>query len=84
MEQTMLIHLNRDQAFEYDNGQDLYEGGVGTWFQIRADKLRSTLNTDGYSKEAREELKKYGSTEIILVRGDNCGPGWFHTHPLNR
>ena len=43
----MLIHINADQAFEYHNGQDLSEGGVGTWFQVRADKLRSTMNTDG-------------------------------------
>jgi len=80
----MLIHISADQAFEYHNGQDLYEGGVGTWFQVRADNLRSTLNTDGYSVQARQELEKYGSEEIILVRGDNCGPGWFHTHPLER
>ena len=80
----MLIHINANQAFEYHYGQDLYEGGVGTWFQVRADNLRSTLNTDGHSGQARQELEKYGSEEIILVRGDNCGPGWFHTHPLKR
>ena len=76
------IYINRDQAFEFHNGQDLYFGPVGTWFSVRAaDLLRSRA---GYDEFHRKTLKSYGKTIILLVRSQSCGPGWYQVHPNER
>jgi hypothetical protein len=77
------IYINRDQAFEFDNGQDLYFGPVGTWFSVRADALLRS-RPGGYDKTHTEILKSYGTENILLVRTQSCGPGWYQIHPNER
>ena len=78
------IYINRDQAFEFHNGQDLYFGPVGTWFSVRADVLLRSRGPGGYDKKHVEALESYGQENILLVRTESCGPGWYQVHPRER
>ena len=78
------IYINRDQAFEFHNGQDLYFGPVGTWFSVRADDLLRSRGPNGYDEFHRKTLKSYGKAIILLVRSQSCGPGWYQIHPSER
>ena len=78
------IYINRDQAFEFDNVQDLYFGPIGTWFSVRADVLLRSRGPGGYDKTHNEILKSYGTENILLVRSQSCGPGWYQLHPNKR
>ena len=78
------IYINRDQAFEFDNGQDLYFGPVGTWFSVRADVLLRSRGPGGYDERHNEIPKSYGMENILLVRSQSCGPGWYQLHPNER
>lgn len=78
------IYINQDQAYEFDNGQDLYFGPVGTWFSVRADVLLRSRGLRGYDKRHNEILKSYGVENILLVRSESCGPGWYQLHPNER
>tara|TARA_R100001015_G_C4610746_1_gene166130 strand:- start:67 stop:273 length:207 start_codon:yes stop_codon:yes gene_type:complete len=62
------IKLNQLQAFEFDNGQDLLSGPVGTWFEAPANQILPPED-----KPNREKL--------LFVRTQSCGPGWYQIHP---
>lgn len=78
------IYINRDQAFEFDNGQDLYFGPIGTWFSVRADVLLRSRDARGYDEQHTKILKFYGMESILLVRTQSCGPGWYQIHPREK
>jgi hypothetical protein len=62
------VKINELHAFEFDNGQDLLNGPVGTWFIAPEDKVVSSKHNP--SKE-----------DVIFVRLQSCGPGWYHPQP---
>ena len=78
------IYINQDQAYEFDNGQDLYFAPIGTWFSVRADVLLRSRGPGGYDKKHTEILTAYGVENILLVRSQSCGPGWYQLHPNKR
>ena len=78
------IYINRDQAFEFHNGQDLYFGPVGTWFSVHADDLLKSYGPRTYDVPHKKTLKSYGKVIILLVRTQSCGVGWYQIHPRER
>tara|TARA_R100001015_G_C4600226_1_gene155203 strand:+ start:942 stop:1238 length:297 start_codon:yes stop_codon:yes gene_type:complete len=62
------IKINQLHAFEFDNGQDLLNGPVGTWFEAPADKIMPPEDSPT-------------SDNTIFVRSQSCGPGWYQIHP---
>jgi len=62
------IKINELHAFEFDNGQDLLNGPVGTWFVAPEDKVVPSSHNP--SKE-----------KVVFVRSQSCGPGWYQSHP---
>ena len=65
------IKINELHAFEFDNGQDLLNGPVGTWFVAPEDKIVPSQHNPT-------------SDEVIFVRSQSCGPGWFQPHPKDK
>jgi hypothetical protein len=65
------VKINEFHAFEFDNGQDLLSGPIGTWFVAPADKILPP-----------EESPT--SEKTVFVRSTACGPGWYQIHPKRR
>ncbi len=65
------IKISQLHAFEFENGQDLLNGPVGTWFEAPADKIIPP-----------EESPTSDNT--IFVRSQSCGPGWYQPHPTEK
>ncbi len=65
------IKISQLHAFEFENGQDLLNGPVGTWFEAPADKILPP-----------EESPTSDNT--IFVRSQSCGPGWYQPHPTEK
>tara|TARA_R100001015_G_C4617430_1_gene173708 strand:- start:293 stop:511 length:219 start_codon:yes stop_codon:yes gene_type:complete len=68
---TEAIKINQLQAFEFDNGQDLLNGPVGTWFEAPANQVLPSKDNPGKEK-------------TLFVRSQSCGPGWYQVHPNNK
>lgn len=66
-----MVKINQLQAFEFDNGQDLLCGPVGTWFIAPADKILPPEENPTGEK-------------TIFVRSESCGPGWYQMHPMEK
>jgi hypothetical protein len=62
------VKINQLHAFEFDNGQDLLHGPVGTWFVAPENKVVPLKDNPG-------------KDEVIFVRSESCGPGWYQSHP---
>ena len=65
------VKINQLHAFEFDNGQDLLNGPVGTWFEAPEDKV---VPSD----------KNPTQDKVLFVRSQSCGPGWYQVHPNNK
>ena len=66
-----MIKIDQLQAYEFENGQDLLSGPVGTWFVAPANKI---LPLDENPTDEK----------MIFVRSESCGPGWYQMHPMER
>ena len=62
------IKISELHAFEFDNGQDLLGGPVGTWFVAPEDQIIPAEFNPGREK-------------VVFVRSQSCGPGWYQPHP---
>jgi hypothetical protein len=62
------VKISELHAFEFENGQDLLHGPVGTWFIAREDKVMPSEHNP------RKE-------DVVFVRSESCGPGWYQSHP---
>tara|TARA_R110002167_G_scaffold257288_1_gene463721 strand:+ start:676 stop:888 length:213 start_codon:yes stop_codon:yes gene_type:complete len=65
------VKINQLHAFEFDNGQDLLHGPVGTWFVAREDQVIPSEHNPS-------------SEEVVFVRSQSCGPGWYQAHPKEK
>ena len=65
------VKINQLHAFEFDNGQDLLHGPVGTWFIAREDQVIAPEYNPS-------------SEEMVFVRSQSCGPGWYQSHPKEK
>ena len=62
------VKINELHAFEFENGQDLLNGPVGTWFEAPANQVLPAEQNPGTEK-------------TLFVRSQACGPGWYQVHP---
>ena len=64
-----LIKINQLHAFEFDNGQDLLNGPMGTWFEAPENMVLDPNDNPTNKKR-------------LFVRSQSCGPGWYQAHPI--